>query len=251
MNERQQQILERLHHGRTELSTLAEEFGVSEMTIRRDVHLLEARQLALAVKGGAVLHPSNYEPKSTDVSLTSQKFALAEALYREIMPTESLFIGTGFTVLAFARVLAQRNHRYMTVVTHALSVAASLFRSKARVFLPGGELRSNSLDLVGAIAEREVGEFHVDWLVSGCDGADAKGGFYTSDMNLSRLEQKSISLAEHVAIITESSKFRRRALTCFAVPERIDLLVTDSRLPKHDCELLREKGVRVVQVPCE
>ncbi len=247
MNQRQQQILEQLYRGKREFAALAAEFGVSEMTIRRDLRALEARKLALAVKGGAVVHPSCYEPMQADANLTPLKFALAERLYDEIMPSESLFLGTGFTVLAFARVLARRNRRYMTVVTHSLSAAASLFRTPARVVLPGGELRSSSLDLVGPIAEREVAEFHVNWLVSGCDAAHGIGGFYTSDMKLSQLEQKTISLAANVAIITESHKFRMHALTRFASPRQIHLLVTDNGLPAETRRQLEKAGVRVVQ----
>ena len=246
MNDRQQQILERLYKGRAEITALAAEFGVCEMTIRRDLRALEARRLALIVKNGAVVHPACYEPKQADANLTPPKFALAEALYQEIMPCQSMFIGTGFTVLAFARVLARRNQRYMTVVTHSLSAAASLFRTSAKVVLPGGELRSNSLDLVGPIAEREVMAFHVNWLVSGCDAADAKAGFYTSDRNLSRLEQKTIYLAEHVAIVTESHKFRLPALIQFATPRQVDLLVTDEGLPEESRKILEQEGIRVV-----
>ena len=250
MNQRQQRILDRLFKGRAGLSALASEFGVSEMTVRRDIQYLESRQLALAVKGGAVVHPSCYEPKSTEVNLTPLKFALAEALYAEVMPCERMFIGTGFTVLAFARVLARRNRKSMTVVTHSLSAAASLFRSNARVMLPGGELRSSSLDLVGPIAEREVAQFRVDWLVSGCDSADATG-FYTSDANLSRLEQATISLAKKTAVVTESRKFRLTALTRFATAAQVNLLVTDDGLPTRVREALENAGVRVVLVPQE
>ena len=250
MNQRHQQILDRLFKGRAELSSLASEFGVSEMTIRRDIRYLESRHLALAVKGGAVVHPSCYEPKSTEVNLTPLKFALAEALYAEVMPCESMFIGTGFTVLAFARVLARRNKKSMTVVTHSLSAAASLFRSSARVILPGGELRSSSLDLVGPIAEREVAQFRVDWLVSGCDAADSTG-FYTSDINLSRLEQESISLAKKTAVVTESRKFRLKTLTRFASAPQVNLLVTDDGLPMKVHNALEATGVRVILVPQE
>ena len=248
MNQRQQTILEKLYRGKCEISALANEFGVSHMTIRRDIAFLESRQLALAVKGGALVHPSCYEPKQADAHLTPLKFALAEALYDAIMPCGSLFIGTGFTTLAFARVLAHRNRRAMTVVTHSLSAAASLFRTRARVFLPGGELRSSSLDLVGPIAERELAGFQVEWLISGCDAASSEEGFYTSDIKLSRLERKSISLANHVAIVTESRKFGIEALTRFATPRQVSLLVTDSGLSEKHRKALEDEGIKVLIV---
>ena len=110
--------------------------------------------------------------------------------------------------------------------------------------------RSSSLDLVGPIAEREVAQFRVDWLVSGCDSADATG-FYTSDANLSRLEQATISLAKRTAVVTESRKFRLPTLTRFATVAQVNLLVTDDGLPAKTRAALESAGVRVVLVPHE
>lgn len=248
MRDRQRKILEMLRRGKIFIKETAFELGVTEMTLRRDLRALEERKLLIQIKGGAIPSPVRYETDTGNRLLNDLKFMIAEALYKRIMPSETLFIGAGSTALAFARVLARKKLPALTVVTNALPVASTLFQSSCKVILLGGELRTNSLDLVGPMAERNLEEYHVDWLVSGCDGALAGNGFYTSDMSLSNLEKRSISIASHVAVITESGKFGKKALTCFASVNAVDLLVTDNGLPDREAALLKKAGMEVILV---
>ena len=244
-------IIEMLQRsGRLSVHTAAVELGVSDMTVRRDFRELEAAKVLLRVKGGdAVPHPARYEPESLVSELSDTKFELAKALYRRLLPSETMFIGTGSTCLCFAKVVARLNLLPLTVVTHSLPVASALFQSRCLVILLGGELRSSSMDLVGPAAEKSLADYHVNWLVSGCDGAFADYGFYTSDVRLSNLEQRTISVADHIAIITESSKFGRRTLTRFASLDDIDLLVTDDKLDPGDEAKLAAHDIEIVKVP--
>jgi DeoR/GlpR family transcriptional regulator of sugar metabolism len=177
-----------------------------------------------------------------------RKFAIANALYDEIFPAESVFISAGTTSLAFAKVIARRNTLPVTIITNSLPVASTLFRSCCKVILLGGELRTNYLDLVGSIAEKNLAEYQVDWLVSGCDAALSDYGFYTSDVSVSNLEKKSLEIASKAAIIADSSKFGKRALTRFATLNEIDLLVTDSKLQPRDVENLKNTNIKLLQI---
>ena len=250
MHHRQQQILGLLQRGRLEYEAAARALGVTEMTVRRAVRALELRKLALPVKGGAIPYPLQSDSSEHGSSFSGEalKMALAEALYERLHPLDSLFIGTGSTALCFARVIALKQKLPLTVVTHSLNVASTLFRTRCKVFLLGGELRNESLDLVGPAAEKNLEEYHVRWLVSGCDGAWADSGFYTSDVSLSNLEKKSLRIADAVAIITDSSKFAHRALTRFAGVEEVDLLVTDSGLSDMDEQKFEQSGVEILKV---
>lgn len=249
MHQRQKKILDMLQNGKLLIHTAALELGVTEMTIRRDLQELEKQKQILRVKGGAIPHPARYEPETVDSELLDRKFAIANALFSRILPVDSIFISTGSTSLAFAKVIARRNVLPMTVITNSLQVASTLFRSCCKVILLGGELRTNSLDLIGPVAERNLEEYHVDWLVSGCDSAFSDYGFYTTDVSLSNLEKKSLRIADHTAIITASGKFGKRALTRFAALKEIDLLVTDKDLSAEDFRKLEKAGIEIIQVP--
>ena len=249
MHQRQKKILDMLQSGRVEIRSAALELGVTEMTLRRDLKELENQKLVLRVKGGAIPHPARYEPETVVPGHLDRKFAIANALFLRILPADSIFLSTGSTSLAFAKVIARRNVLPMTVITNSLPVASALFRSCCKVILLGGELRTNSLDLVGPIAERNLEEYHVNWLISGCDGAFSDYGFYTSDGSLSNLEKKSLRIAEHAAIIADSTKFGRRALTRFASLKDIDLLITDDDFSPADETKLKKAGIEIIKVP--
>ena len=235
--------------GRLELHAAARELGVSEMTVRRALRALEKEKLLVQIRGGAIPLPANYEPDNAFSELNDVKFALAEALCRKILPCETIFIGTGTTCLAFAKTMARRSLLPATIVTNSLSVASALFRRRCKVMLLGGELRTKSMDLVGPAAERTLEEYHVEWLISGCDGAFSDYGFYTSDVSLSNLEKKSLRIAEHAAIIADSTKFGRRALTRFASLKDIDLLITDDDFSPADETKLKKAGIEIIKVP--
>lgn len=251
MHQRQKKILDMLQNGKLMIPETAVMLGVSQMTLRRDLRELESRKLLLQVKNGAIPHPARYEPEpSAEDELMQCKFALANLLYDAIMPVNSLFISTGTTALAFAKVIARRNLQQVTVVTNSLPVASALFKTSCKVILLGGELRTNSLDLIGPAAERNLLDYRVDYLVSGCDAALSEYGFYTSDVSLAQLERKSIQIAEKSAVIADSSKFSRGALTRFAALSDINLLVTDNKLAANDLENLQNARIEVLQCDC-
>ena len=249
MHTRHKKLLEQLkRRGFISFSDAAKSANVTEMTIRRDLRLLAERHLVMAVKNGMIPHPAGYEPENSALLLNPEKFALAEALYNEIMPAETLFLGSGFTVLAFAKILSTRTVPRLTVITNSLAAAAALFRTRHKVLLLGGELRQESMDLMGDMANSNIQSCRVDYLISGCDAASADFGFYTSDPELSRLERSSIAIADKVAIIAESGKFKLRGKACFATPDEVDLLVTDKKIDSGVSSTLENSGVRVVTV---
>ena len=237
-----------LQRGPLSIRSAASELLVSEMTVRRDLRELEDQKLVTLIKGGAILTPARYEPNAPEPELLDRKIAIAKELFLRVAQAETIFIGTGTTTLTFARLLARRRSSPLTVITNSLPVASTLFNSHSKVILLGGELRLNSLTLVGPIAEKNLEEYRVDWLISGCDSASADYGFYTSDVSLSNLEKKSLQIAQYTAIITDSTKFDRRALTRFAAVDEVDLLITDDALKSEDAAKLEASGVEVVTV---
>ena len=249
MHTRQKKLLETLQRtGFLGFRQAAELTGVTEMTIRRDLRSLAERHLVMPVKGGMIPHPAGYEPENSALLLNPEKFALAEALYNGIMPAKSLFLSSGFTVLAFAKILARRSPPGVSVVTNSLAAAAALFRTRVRVTLLGGNLRQESMDLTGDLADSNIRACRVEWLISGCDAASPEFGFYSTDPALSRLERSSIAIADHTAIITEKSKFARRGKACFAAPGEVDLLVTEKGLGPEAQDCLRRAGVGLIEV---
>ena len=249
MESRRQKILTMLNRGRLELKSAAAELGISEMTLRRDLRELESKQLLIQVKGGAVPYTAGFVPRDGAYQVTELQMLIAEALLDRILPCQSVFLSAGRTAFAVAKLLMTGRAGRIKVITNSLATAAVLIRSKCQVILPGGELRSNSLDLVVTSAEKTLENYCVDWLISGCDAALTDDGFYTADVELANMETRSLAIAQNVAIVTDSGKFGRRSFAKFASPRDIDLLVTDDGIPDRALRALRASGVEVIRVP--
>lgn len=247
MNTRQQELKNKIDTlGHIDIVTEAEAFGVSEMTIRRDIAFLEKNGLAVQVKGGAI--PKAKICESMIDSPTKNAIAAGMMEILEQMPeVKTLMLSTGGTTLAFARLLAQKNLP-ITVLTNSIPIASALFQTQTKVILTGGELRTTSMDLVGPAAEKYLSDYHVDLLLTGCDGADSQEGFYTSDLNLASYEKLSVKIADKTFILTESLKFKRKALAKFAELNEIDSLITDNNLKAIDREILARRKIKVITV---
>ena len=256
MNERQTLILEALRTSDQTIKSLAIRHQVAEMTVRRDLKAL-GEQADIVISNGVVrlydrLHKSSEDVDSGQALVRN---AIAAALYHRIFPAETLFVSGGRTTLAFARYLCSHCTSPVTVVTNSLASASTLFsenRTKGssrmfKVILLGGEFRTDMMDLMGPVAEKNLREYHVSWLVTGCDAANPESGFYSSDLSVSNLERESVKIADHTAVVTESLKFGSKALVKFADFSDIDLLVTDDRLDPAVAESLKQHGLEVIQ----
>ena len=248
MNQRQQELLDRMNrNGNILIESEAEYFCVAPMTIRRDLRFLEKNGLAVQTKKGAIPKPKIYAAPLNMAEDSTIKRKIAARLLEMIEPSSTVLLSTGTTTLTFARLLAQRTLP-LTILTNSIPIASALFQTRIKVILIGGELRTTSLDLVGPAAEKYLSEYHIDLLVTGCDGADAEQGFYTSDLNLANLEKLSAKVSDKVIVITESRKFGRKALVKFAEIADVDAIITDSSLKAIDRELITRKGVDVITV---
>jgi DeoR family transcriptional regulator, aga operon transcriptional repressor len=243
MNNRQQTLIDRLNNtGHLSVVEQANELGVTEMTIRRDLQLFEKGGIATRVHGGAV--PRSPIPHGIDIMAQKPResqVAIAKQAVKLLKPGSTVLFNVGTTVLQVAREIATVKIP-LTVITNSIPVAVALYKSECQVILPGGTLRRQGLDLTGPITEKNLDEYHVDVLISGCDGADSKVGFFTNDINLTPIEKKSVKIADRAVIVTESSKFLGRSFEQFATMDDISVLVTDKGLPASDITNIENRG---------
>lgn len=248
MNTRQDEILKRIRDlGRVEFESEAAYFGVTPMTIRRDLRLLADSGQVLLTRKGAVPRSEIYE-KGASPHPTPEKNAIARRAWQLLQETpdvKSIMLSTGTTTLAFAKLLARENPM-LSVLTNSIPIASALFQTRVKVMLTGGELRSNSLDLVGPAAEQFLNGYHVDMLFTGCDGADAAQGFYTADLNLANLENQSVKISNQVVILCTADKFNRKALVKFANLNDVDCVISDDSLGRAERNMLATRGVEVL-----
>ncbi|MBU8901455.1 MAG: hypothetical protein KOO69_01810, partial [Victivallales bacterium] len=164
----------------------------------------------------------------------------------ELIPdNSSIMLSTGSTTLEVARQLASSG-KQLSVVTNSLPIAATLYQTNIQVILTGGTLRNNSLDLVGPVTEKNINEYYIDILISGCDGAIAEEGFFTKDVSLAEMERKSVKQSGKVIIVSESYKFDNPAFVKFASPQDVTTLITDTNLTPEKHASLRKAGLEII-----
>ncbi len=239
--------------GEVTVGALAERFGVSIDTIRRDLDKLSADGVLVRTYGGAVSQ-SSLSPvdRAVDVRLNLQEpekekiAALAASLVQD---GSTIMINGGTTTLALARNL--RSHRDLTVATNNLLVPPALAPSAVRdLYVFGGAVRPLTLATVGPVSFRVAGgselDASCDLALIGVGAVSAVAGYTTSNIAEAAMMREMISRAARVAILADSSKFGRRLLAQVSELGSTDYLVTDSTPPPDLLQALAENDVDLI-----
>lgn len=222
--------------GEASVSALAEELGVSEMTLRRDLDRLEAAGYVRRTHGGAVAAERigfEFDFAARRQSNQKAKRAIAEAALKLIEPGQVILLDAGTTALELACLL--RGVSNLVVVTPSLAVAAELqFAEGIQTILLGGILRRGSPDLTGEITEAALETLAVDIAFQGSDGIGLDGMLYTGDLSVARVDRIIRQRAGRTYVLADSSKIGRSALACHGKLSEMSGWITDCGIaPEH------------------
>lgn len=249
--ERQQAILDLLDKKQSvQVNDLVALFAVSEMTIRRDLDILERKGLLRRVHGGAVSNRGrSYEPpfmlrSSANVEA---KQRIGRAAAQLVKNGDSLMLDVGTTTLEVARNL--KDHQDLSVITPSFHIAATLVEHPdIRLILTGGILRRGELSLVGHLAERAIQDFYVDKLFMGVGGVDFKAGFTEFNLEDTLVKQAMLRQAKDITVVVDSSKFGHVALNAIAPLQAADRIITDTGIPAEIGEEIEALGIDLILV---
>ncbi len=247
---RQSEILEIARsEGRVGVENLAERFGVTLQTIRRDLgDLADAGKLD-RVHGGAVLRAgvANIGYEDRRLMNADAKAAIARACAAMVPENSSVFLNIGTTTEAVARALL--NHRNLTVVTNNLNVANILAANEScDVIVAGGVLRRSDGGLVGDLTTEAIAHFKVDHAIIGTSALDKDGDLLDFDPQEVRVSRAILRQARASCLVTDASKLDRRAPVRIASLAEIGRVVTDRAFPAELAQKCREWGTEVVVV---
>ncbi|MEV4641292.1 DeoR/GlpR family DNA-binding transcription regulator [Actinoplanes sp. NPDC049548] len=239
--------------GQVTVGELADRFGVSIDTVRRDLDQLSAEGVLVRTYGGAVsLATISRTDRAVDQRLTIQEqekekiAALAAALVQD---GSTIMINGGTTTLALAREL--RRHRDLTVATNNLLVPGALAPTAIRdIYLFGGAVRSLTLATVGPVSFRVTGgadlDISCDLALIGVGAVAEDAGYTTSNLAEAAMMKEMISRATRVAILADSSKFGRRLFAQVSDLSSADYLVTDAAPPPGLRKALAANNVELI-----
>lgn len=233
--QRQAIILERVREdGAVRVADLVRELGVSDMTVRRDLELLDERGLLEKVHGGATSVAGNalFEPGFTAKSALQQaeKDAIADAAVALVEPGMAIGVSAGTTTYALAQRLADIPG--ITVVTNSVRVADILNqmgRADQTIILTGG-VRTPSDALVGPFAVAALRTVHVDLVFVGVHGMDPHSGFTCPNLLEADTDRALIDAGRRLVVVADNTKWGVIGISSIARLDQADVLITDSGL---------------------
>lgn len=245
---RQDQIFRILRERTTaSISELAEQFGVSEMTVRRDIERLADSGEVIRTPGGARLARSfSFEKTFAErlQKMADAKVRIGRAAAGLVKEGESLVLDSGTTTLCIARSL--RNHKDIVVVTFSLAALDELTTCESvRVELTGGIYRRSSHDLIGAAVSDSLANIHADKVFFGGAALSFDQGVMVYDPEAPRALLRA---GRERILVLDSSKIGAQALYRFSSLDVCDCIVTDLGIrPEHLARLRKLTKVLVAE----
>lgn len=251
-NSRTQRIRERLLiDGEVEFGILATEFGVSEMTVRRDIDALESQGLVRKVIGGAIALGKISEPTfeaRAGLDVTGKRH-VAEYAVSQLTPHETVVLDSGSTALAVARVIRGRGLG-LTIITPSLLVATELrAEPDTTLLLTGGLLRPGELSLIGIEAVESFRRYNCDTFIMGVAGVHPRRGFTDYHRDESAVKRAAIEASDRLIVLADQSKVGLAQLSSIAPLAAAEMIVTDAPPESPALIAATTAGVSVVTVP--
>lgn len=252
-NYRHKKILEMVYQRKSvSADELAAEFGVSKITIRRDLDTLAMDKLLERTRGGAIsIADLGFEEifETKDHASKKEKSLIGRHVAQQITANETVFLNAGSTTLEVVRHLKGKKVR---VVTNNAACLLLDLDPDIELILLGGDYRPQSRSLVGSLTIASLQSIYSSLTVLGINGVSPKRGFTTAVQLETSVNQAMIeNSSDRIVVVADHSKMNCVSSFQTCALNRVDLLVTDWMTPGAFCEELKSSGLNVVSVPEE
>lgn len=235
--------------GKVTVPELSSIFGVSEITIRRDLNELARQGLVRRAHGGAV-YPIEAPPEPPVIQRMQEnrdlKIRIARAAARLIAPGDTIFLSSGSTTTYLARQLVDRKN--LTVVTNSISVATELAIAEGiTVVVLGGMLRASELSMVGHITEQALREVRIDKVIIGMRAVSPQAGLTNDYLPEIMTDRAILQVAPENILVVDHTKLGKTASAYVAPIDRITRLVTNREADPALLAQIRQLGIEVIE----
>jgi DeoR/GlpR family transcriptional regulator of sugar metabolism len=247
--DRQTRIIETVRaQGKAAVDELAEKFGASVETIRRDLTALARKGQLQKVHGGAILPrilgEGPFEQRMQQNGLAKRQ--IAQKLLEMISPGDTLLIDTGSTTLIVAEELAGIDD--LTIVTNSTAIAKVIAAGNktAKIFLLGGNYIEDNRQTCGIMALEQLNQFHGNLAILTVAAVDGNAGLMDYSYEEAQMARAMLRRADRKIALADSSKFGQVAPFVVAEFEQVDALVCEQAASGNLAERLQDAGVQIV-----
>jgi len=249
--ERQKQILFLLtRQGRLSVTEIVKQFSISAATARRDLESLASQGKAQRVHGGVIAleqAPPELPILERQSEQPDEKMRIGRAAATLIADKETVFLGSGTTVLEVARNLRERKN--LTVITNSLPVLNMLAGiQEVTVISLGGMLRDSELSFIGHITEQALAELRADKVIIGARAVSLEHGLTNDYLPETQTDRAILRVGREVILVADHSKINRVSTTFLAPLTDVHKLVTDKQTPRAFISGLKAQGVNAIVV---
>jgi DeoR/GlpR family transcriptional regulator of sugar metabolism len=241
-----QQMLERQQ--RLSVADICAAFNISEATARRDLETLAGQGKLQRVHGGAILldeAPPEQPILERQTEQADEKMRIGQAAAALVQPGETVFLGSGTTVLEAARAL--RGRRDLTIITNSLPVINALAGADGITLIClGGMLRESEFSFIGHITEQALAEVRADKVLMGTRAISLEFGLTHEYLPETMTDRAILKSGQEIIVLADHTKFGRAATVLLAPLERIHTIVTDAQTPAEFLQAVQPRGIRVV-----
>jgi len=247
--ERQKQIHSLLtKQGRLSVAEIVKQFSISQATARRDLESLASQGKAQRVHGG-VIAVEQAPPELPILQRESEQLGEKARIGREtadlIADNETVFLGSGTTVLEVARNL--RDRKKLTVITNSLPVLNILAGTEEITLISlGGMLRESELSFIGHITEQALNEIRADKVILGIRGLSLEHGLTNDYLQETLTDRAIIRIGRELIVVADHTKVNRVSTVMLAALDVIHTFVTDAKADKKFILALKRQGIQVI-----
>ncbi len=254
--ERQEQIAQMVTAaGRVRVTDLAVQFGVSPVTIRKDLLVLEGEARVVRTHGGAIAPRTSSRPEPAfevrERLQRDEKWRIGAAAAALVQDGDSIVFDASTTALYVARHLKERSAWHqLTVITNSIRIALELAGHPGiTVLLLGGRVRAEALSVVGPLGDGVFRRVNVQKAFVGAVGLTMEAGLSDAMEEEAQIKRSMVAAAREVYALVDHTKFGRTASATFCRTDRLTGIITDERAPADMVAALREVGIQVMLVP--
>jgi DeoR/GlpR family transcriptional regulator of sugar metabolism len=249
--ERQQAIASLVDaNGRARVSDLARRFGVSAVTIRKDLVVLEDERRLVRTHGGAIAPTEGGPELAFDVRERLQrdeKSRMGAAAASIVSDGESIVLDASSSTVYIARSLKARGAWHgLTVVTNSIRIASELAGHRGiTVLMIGGRVRWEALSVVGPLGDGMFRRINVQKAFLGAPGFTIEAGLSDTEEE-AQIKRSMVNAAREVYALVDHTKWGRISSATFCRTDRLTGVFTDDSAPADMIAALRGLGVQVV-----
>ncbi len=245
---RRRKILEILYaQGFCNVTALAKQLQVSEVTIRTDLGVLEEQNKISRIHGGAVPVAENVRSRNFEERIhinQNKKRWIARCAAEQVDNHDTIILDASTTAYFIADYL--KNHQGLTVFTNGIEIAFKLAENPSnRVLLTGGVLRVETASLVGRFDDSILNGVRASKAFLSCTGWSSSLEAMEDDLFEAQLKKELVNAAEEVIIVADSTKFIKQGVTAFAPLNKISTIITDDSIELARLNRFQQVGTKV------